>query len=128
MRKIGLGFVFCFFLVGGIAHFLVPELFVRIMPPYLPLHYPAVYLSGALELAGAMGILLSATRRWAGNGLVALTVAVTPANIHMWLHAEQFPAFSPGVLGFRLWLQGALIALIWWATRDEEALEGVDVK
>lgn len=128
MRKIGLGLVVCFFLVGGSAHFLVPEFFVRIMPPYLPLHYPAVYLSGAFELLGALGILLPAIRPWAGNGLIALTVAVTPANIHMWLHADQFPAFSPGVLGFRLWLQGALIALIWWSTRRDETLKQVDVR
>lgn len=128
MRKIGLGFVFCFFVVGGSAHLLVPDLFVRIMPPYLPLHYPAVYLSGACELLGALGILLPATRQWAGNGLIALTVAVTPANIHMWLHAGEFPTFSPAVLGFRLWLQGALIALIWWATRRDEAFKNVEGK
>lgn len=119
-RKIGRGFVFVFFLLGGICHFLLSGAFVSIMPDYVPasLHLPAVYVSGVFEIVGAVGILIPALRRTAGNGLMALTVAVTPANVHMWLHAERFPDFPPAVLALRLALQLLLLYCIGWSTRD----------
>ena len=90
-KKITLGIVFMWFFGGGVGHFVISDFFVNIMPPYLPYHLEIVYISGVFEILGALGILLYATRQWAGNGLFLLTLAVTPANIHMWMHPELFP-------------------------------------
>ena len=70
---------------------------------------------------GAVLILWPRIRPLAGWGLVALTIAVTPANVHMWLNPEQFPDVSPTLLSVRLVVQVFLLVLIWWSTRIEIA-------
>ena len=72
----GLSFVFIWFMAGGTAHFVIDDFFAGIMPPYIPSqwHYPIVYISGVLELLGALGLLLVQTRRAAGSGLFALVI------------------------------------------------------
>jgi uncharacterized membrane protein len=79
------------FMAIGVSHFTNPEPFVHIMPPYLPAHLELVYLSGACEFAGGLGLLLPATRRPAAWGLLALLVAVYPANIHMLVNDVYLP-------------------------------------
>jgi uncharacterized membrane protein len=116
-RRIGLGIVFCWFFFGGIGHFVASAFFIAIVPPYIPYPAAAVYVSGACEIAGALALLYAPLRVWAGIGLFLLTLCVTPANVHMWLHPELFPDFSPTVLGLRLLIQVALLACIWWSTR-----------
>ena len=66
-----------------------------------------------------LGALLLVRRLtvFAAWGLIALLIAVFPANIHMALNAEQYPTFSPIVLWLRLPLQGVLIAWAYWFTR-----------
>jgi uncharacterized membrane protein len=71
------------FLISGCLHFLAPDVYLRIMPPWLPAHRLLVYLSGAAELLGATGLLIPATRHAAAWGLVILLIAVLPANIYM---------------------------------------------
>ena len=51
-------------------------------------------------------------------GLIALCVAVLPANLHMALHAQLYPAIAPVWLWLRLPAQGLLIAWAWWYTRE----------
>jgi uncharacterized membrane protein len=111
--------VFVWFFAGGLGHFLLTDFFLRIVPPYIPWPQLAVYVSGALELLGAAGVLVKRTRALAGAGLILLTLCVTPANVYMWMHAELFPAFSPSLLAGRLVLQLLLIGCIWWSTRPE---------
>ena len=113
MQQIGLLFISALFLISGASHFLLTSFFVAIMPPYLPWHYAAVYVSGAFEIVGAVGLLLPAYRRAAGIGLFVLTILVTPANIHMALNPEMFPAFSTNLLYWRLVAQAALLVLIY---------------
>jgi uncharacterized membrane protein len=113
----GLGFVFLWFFAGGLAHFAKTDLEMRIMPPYIPWPRAAVLVSGVFELLGALGIVYGPTRRAAGMGLLALTIAVTPANIFMWQHADRFPGVSPTLLLLRLPLQVVLIACILWSTQ-----------
>jgi uncharacterized membrane protein len=114
-RIAGLAFVFIWFFAGGIAHFVIGDFFANIMPPYIPSqwHYPAVYVSGVFELLGALGLLLTATRRLAGIGLFALVICVSPANIHMWMHPELFPQVPPILLSIRLVIQVFLLWVIW---------------
>jgi len=116
-RKLGLGIVFCWFFFGGIGHFVATDFFTSIVPPYVPSPRTMVYVSGVFEILGALGILIAATRFWAGVGLFLLTICVTPANVHMWMHPEQFEGFSPTMLTLRLVIQVLLLACILWSTQ-----------
>ena len=114
-RIAGLGLVFVWFFVGGIAHFAVTETEMRIVPPYIPWPRAAVLISGVLELLGAAGLLWRPTRRAAGIGLFLLTVAVTPAHFYMLQRPELF-GVPYWALVARLPVQAALLALIVWST------------
>lgn len=116
-RTLGLGLVFIWFFIGGIAHFLFTDLEMKIVPPWLPEPKLLVLVSGVFELLGAIGILFSRTRQMAGWGLILLTIAVTPANVYMWQNPGQFPEIPYWTLTIRLPLQLLLLACIWWSTR-----------
>jgi uncharacterized membrane protein len=105
------------FVAIGVFHFVRPDLFVRTMPPYLPWHYELVLVSGAFEVLGGIGLLVPRFTVPAAWGLIALLIAVFPANVHMALNPELFPEFAPPVLYGRLPIQGALIAWAYWFTR-----------
>lgn len=113
-RHVALGFVFLWFFFGGLAHFVFTDAEMRIVPPWLPFARGVVLLTGVLELAGAAGLLLPATRRLAGIGLFVLTVAVTPANVYMLQEHAQFDA-PHWLLVARLPFQVILLGLIAWA-------------
>jgi uncharacterized membrane protein len=114
-KKIGLGIVFVFFLVGGILHFTLTRAEMSIVPPYLPNPHALVMVSGVFELLGAAGLLLKPTRRMAGVGLLLLTLAVTPANVYMLQRSDLFH-FPYWLLVARLVFQVVLLALIAWST------------
>ena len=114
-KLIGLSFVFLWFLMGGVAHFAATELEMSIVPPYIPWPRFAVLVSGVLELLGAIGLLVRRFRAAAGCGLFLLTLAVTPANVYMLEHAEEF-ALPYALLVLRLPLQVGLLALIAWSS------------
>lgn len=102
------------FLLSGGLHFLAPRLYLHIMPPYLPAPLTLVYISGAAELLGGVGLLIPATRQIAAWGLIALLIAVLPANIYM--ATEHLSA--PGIMGhgWAQWLRIPLqVPLIYWA-------------
>jgi uncharacterized membrane protein len=118
LKKAGLIFVFLWFAIGGVAHFAATRLEISIVPPYIPHPRAAVLVSGAFELLGAVGLLLPTTRRLAGWGLFALTIAVTPANVYMLQRPDHF-GIPVWVLIARLFLQLGLLALILWSTQRE---------
>ena len=109
-------FVFCWFLLGGLAHFAFTDLEARIVPPEIPDAVDVVLVTGFLELAGAFGLLIPWTRRAAGWGLFLLTIAVTPANIYM-LHVHDQFGIPVWLLWLRLPLQLVLLWLIVWGSR-----------
>ncbi|WP_041942977.1 hypothetical protein [Variovorax paradoxus] len=115
-RVAGLVFVFLWFALGGIAHFVATEAEMRIVPPYIPWPRAAVLVSGVFELLGAAGLLWRPTRRAAGIGLILLTLAVTPAHFYMLQRPELFPSVPYWALVVRLPVQVALLALIAWST------------
>jgi uncharacterized membrane protein len=114
-QRFGIGFVFLWFFIGGIAHFVVTDTEARIVPPYIPWAVAAVLVSGVVELAGALGLLLPKTRRAAGIGLFLLTIAVTPAHIYMLQEPQLFPV-PVWALWLRLPIQAALLWLIAWSS------------
>lgn len=113
-RLAGLIFVFLWFLLGGIAHFVATDAEMSIVPPYIPWPQTTVLVSGVFELLGAAGLLYQPTRRAAGIGLFLLTIAVTPANVYMLQRSDLFHV-SHALLVARLPLQVALLALIAWS-------------
>jgi uncharacterized membrane protein len=76
-----------FFVAAGVLHFVFMPNYIAIMPPWLPAHRLLVVISGLCEIAGGVGVLWQGTRCWAGYGLIALCVAVLPANVQMLLIA-----------------------------------------
>ena len=101
------------FLGAGMLHFVHPAPYLRIMPPALPAPRLLVLLSGVAEVAGGLGLLLPATRRAATWGLLALLLAVFPANIYMLQIHEQLHLWA-WVAWARLPLQPLLM---WWVWR-----------
>jgi uncharacterized membrane protein len=115
VKRVGLVLVFLWFMIGGVAHFALTEVEMRIVPPWIPWPRAAVLISGVFELLGAAGLLIPATRRAAGIGLFLLTIVVTPANVYMLQHAESFHVARWALIA-RLPFQAVLLALIIWST------------
>lgn len=111
-----------FFVTAGTLHFVYMPGYMKIMPPWLPCHERLVAISGLFEIAGGLGVLWNTTRRWAGWGLIALCLAVLPANVQMLLDAQAAAASVPWLtlLWVRLPLQALLITWIWYATRPRQ--------
>ena len=100
------------FVGAGILHFVLPRVYLGIMPPGLPHPLGLVYFSGLMEVLGGIGVIIPFSRRFAAWGLVALLIAVWPANLFMAMHPEKFPGIPVWSLWARLPLQ---LPLIWWA-------------
>ena len=115
-RIAALCFVFGWFLIGGIAHFVFTETEMRIVPPYVPWPRGAVLVSGVFELLGAAGLVWWRTRRFAGIGLFLLTLAVTPCHFYMLQRPDLFDVPYWALL-MRLPIQALLLELIWWSSK-----------
>lgn len=107
-----------FFAVGGALHFVFTTAYVRIIPPWLPAPHALVLISGLCELGGGLMVLYAPLRRVAGMGLIALAIAVWPANLQMLLgaHAAHAALGWQTLLFARLPLQALIILWIWRAT------------
>jgi uncharacterized membrane protein len=108
-----------FYIGSGILHFTNTGLYLKIMPPYVPYHAAMVYISGVAEIAGGVGLLIPVVRRAAAWGLVALLVAVFPANLYMATdHIQVGSAPTPPLLAWgRLPLQAVFIGWVLWCTK-----------
>lgn len=118
-QRTALAVAAAFYVVAGAMHFIRPAPYLKIMPPYIPWHAALVRISGAFEILGGLGLLVPSTRRAAAWGLVALLLAVFPANIYMALHPVEAGAASiaPVLLWLRLPLQAFLIWWVLWCTQ-----------
>jgi uncharacterized membrane protein len=125
MKRLTLIVLAILFIAVGILHFARPEPFVSIVPDYLPQPLLLVWISGVCEIAGGIGLLWTRSRRLAAFGLIALLIAVFPANINMATNNITFGGKIPEVaLWLRLPLQFVLIAAIWWcalSTKNERS-------
>jgi uncharacterized membrane protein len=106
-----------FFIAAGMNHFRMPAVYVPMIPPWLPWPYGLNAVAGAFEVLGGIGVLLPSLRRAAGWGLVALLVAVFPANLHVALMGRM-PGyeFSSLTLWLRLPFQAVFIAWVAWVS------------
>ena len=103
-----------FFVFAGLNHFRDPAFYLSMMPPFLPAHDALNSISGLCEMLGGVGVLLPATRRFAGWGLIALLVAVFPANIYAALQGQIAGLDTPGwTLWVRLPFQVLFVAWVW---------------
>ena len=108
-----------FYVFAGTLHFVRPEMYLKIMPPYIPWHEAMVHISGVCEILGGLGLLAPVTRRMAAWGLVALLVAVFPANLYMAMNPVEAGAagMSAALRWGRLPLQVVLIAWVLWCSK-----------
>ena len=111
-KKLVLFGLAAFFINAGVGHFVNPDFYLSILPTAFPLHPEAVYISGFFEVLGGVCVLIPRLRKIAGWGLVALLVAVYPANIYMAITPEAFPDIPVALLYVRLAFQ---FLFFYWA-------------
>ncbi len=87
LKKITIFIMSFFYVYIGVRHFIDPDYFLGIMPPYLSWHLELVYLSGFFEVVLGLG-LLTKYRRHSAFGLILLLILVFPANIHLIMSEE----------------------------------------
>lgn len=128
-RRVALGLLVAFYGVAGVAHLIVTDGMVKIVPRWVPAPHAVVIATGLCECAGALGLLLSATRRWAGWAFAAYALCVWPANVQhaiqdlsagtglpIWYHAPRL-ALQPVIIWWALWASG----VIEWPFRRRDA-------
>ena len=120
MRILFLILISVFFISAGIYHFINPGFFTNIMPSYIGYHWELVIISGVFEVLGGIGLLVPKTRRFAAYGLIALCIAVLPANINMLVNSDLYPSVPLIGLIIRIPLQFVLIWLIWWSSSPKK--------
>ena len=130
--KLGLlGLMSLIYIVTGWNHFANPDFFLRMMPPYIPLHEEAVLISGIAEVALGVGLWIPRLRALSAWGIIALLIAVFPANLHMALNDIPADPSGQGGRGWVLWarlpLQVVLILWAWWYTTGRAPADADEV-
>jgi uncharacterized membrane protein len=121
MKKVFTYFFAIFMMVAGLNHFLNPDFYLPLIPPYLPWPEAVNMLSGVLELAAGAGLLLAGTRRVAALGIAAMMLAFVPAHVYFvqigscipdglcvpaWLGWLRLLLIQPLLLAAALWIAG----------------------
>ena len=104
--------------VTGTLHILRPDFYLKIMPPYMPWPLELVYLSGAIGFLLGLLLLVPRCSRWAAWGIIALLIAVFPANLYLYQHQEIMPG-PPLLHLLRLPLQAVFILWASWHTKGD---------
>lgn len=117
MKRALLWLMSAFYVLGGINHLANPGFYLPMMPPYLPWHLPLVYVSGVAEVVLGGAVLIPALRSLAALGIIALLIAVFPANLHIAMNNVPLMGGSEGAGVWnwvRLPFQAVFIAWAWW--------------
>lgn len=114
IRNLLRGLVALLFIVAGWNHFRDPAPYLAMMPPWVPWPETLDKVAGAAEIAGGTGLLVRRFRRAAAWGLLALLVAVFPANLQVALHGWPGVEIAPWILWARLPMQFVFMAAVWW--------------
>tara|TARA_Y100001970_G_C14158767_1_gene817238 strand:+ start:851 stop:1183 length:333 start_codon:yes stop_codon:yes gene_type:complete len=106
-----------FYIQIGIKHFTDAAWFMQIMPPYIPFHLELVYVSGAFEIILGLMLLFTNTRFLAAWGLIALLIAVFPANIYLAQTNGAAMNISQEIAWGRLPIQAIFIGIAYWHSK-----------
>jgi uncharacterized membrane protein len=124
MQRVFLVLAAIFYIGAGINHFVHPVFYLKIMPPYIPWHLAMVQISGVAEVAGGVGLLIPSMRRAAAWGLVALLIAVFPANVYAAMNFTPMPEHPWAYYAVWLRLPFQLVPIYWvlWCTKERRAV------
>jgi uncharacterized membrane protein len=111
-----------FYAAAGLAHLWAPDKLLAITPSWVPFAREVIFITGLCELAGAVALVTTPLRRWAGLALAAYAICVWPANFkhaidgvdlpfvaNSWLYHTPRLAFQP--------------VLVWWALYCAEIID-----
>lgn len=116
MQAFSLYAIAAMFIAAGVAHFIKPSIFTRIVPSYLPAPRLLVYASGVFEIAGGVGVLIPSTKIYAGWGLIAMLVVFLPVHTYMARDPDSRFSDLPGwMLWLRIPVQFVIMAWVYWA-------------
>ena len=99
------------YIVAGIFHFITPKVFLKVTPKWVPFPEKVNILVGIIEILLGIAVLFEATRSYAAMGIIALLIAVFPANWNHFQMARRKGKFVLPTL-IRLPMQ---VGLIYWA-------------
>ena len=122
-KRILLWIMAAFYVFGGFNHLMNPDFYLALMPPGLPNPEWLNVLSGLAEIILGVYTLEPRTRVLAAWGIIALLIAVFPANIYAAFEnvVAGGPGTGPGVAAYvRLPFQALFIVWAWWYTRPED--------
>ena len=120
LKKISYYFFGVFYVIAGALHFVNPDFYMKIMPLYLPFHLALVYLSGLVEILLGIGLIYRPMRQYAAWGIIALLIAVFPANIFLAFNEGAQEAIGTNqleALWIRFPIQLLLIIIAWWQSK-----------
>ncbi|TLD71858.1 DoxX family membrane protein [Phragmitibacter flavus] len=103
-----------FFVVAGVNHFLNPAPYLAMMPKYLPWPEFLHLMAGVVEVVAGVAVLIPRLRRLAGWGMMAILVAVFPANVQIAMFGWPGYDIPNWVLWARLPFQLVFMVWVWW--------------
>lgn len=120
LKTVSLYFMGVAYILAGLNHFIMPEFYLKFMPPYLGWHKELVFISGLIEIGLGTLLFVEQYRRWAAWGIVLLLVAVFPANVYLAQTNGAALGISAAAAWGRLPIQALLILWAWWHTRNDK--------
>lgn len=116
------------YIAVGITHFVNPDFFLAIMPPFLPFHLELVYISGFIEILLGILLMIPKSRKIASWGLILLLLAVYPANIYLAFNKDAQEALNISSFAaswIRLPMQFIFLAVAYWHTKENHKDQSV---
>ena len=117
VKTVSLAVMALFYFAAGVNHFVNPEFYLGLIPPYLPWHGGLVALSGVAEVVLALGVLVPATRKLACWAIIAMLVSFLPVHVHMLVNSELYPEAPLIALWLRFPIQILFGLWAWWHSR-----------
>jgi len=116
LKKISLVAMIIGYLLAGVNHFRVPESYIRIIPPYIPLPKLMNLLAGFFEILFGLLLIFKRTRILAARGIILLLILFIPIHVDMVIRAP-FQLGGLYVTPLIAWIRLAVLQplLIWWA-------------
>ena len=105
-----------FYVWAGINHFLRPDFYLRLMPPYIPLHSELVAITGVIEIALGVLVAIPRTASLAAWGIILMLIAFLPVHVHMLVNNQLYPEAPTSVLWLRFPIQALFILWAYWYT------------